>query len=220
MTITYPRSLPDGVGWVPGTRFNIVRVQDRAPTRGGKQQVVGTGRDYWTMEFFTKMLREPASMAFDAWLDSLRGGARLFHAWHPLREYPQSYSGGFSGLTVAGTSDPFPGYGNLDDVGANLDTIDVSELPDGFLLKAGDMLSFQYSGTSALHRIIEDATASSFGIVTLNVEPTVAISYETDVQVSFYRPSCLAVLDEKSIQRILSVGRKGSFQFRADQVHT
>lgn len=216
MTITFPRALPDPFPW-RDCKFLPSYQQVRAPTRGGLVQVANVAREFWTMKYQTAPLQEAKVAEFEAWHSTLRGGAKLFKAYHPLREYPLAYPGGFAGLTVAAS--PFTGSGVLTDVNGTLDQVTLGSLPVGFVLQPGDMLSFAYGSAHALHRVVEGATASGGGAAVVTVEPTVAIGWVDNADVLFERPWCTAVLDASSFDIAWQLGRKGVISFSAMQVH-
>lgn len=219
MTITYPRDMPDPLR-LQTVRFDPRYAQVQAATRGGLVQVANVGRDLWTMNYETVLISEREAFALTAWLASLRGGARTFKAWHPLRRFVLGYPRGYSGLIVPGGA-AFNGAAVLDGVGAQFDTIDLTGLPYGFALAPGDMLSFAFgSGRQALHRIIEPASANGIGAVTVAVEPAVIPGFSTGAAVSFTKPWCKAVVDAASISVSWQTNRRAVIGFGATQVLT
>lgn len=205
-TYSFPRDMPlrwDGFPPFETATFQPLYAQAAAPTRGSMIQVVNLAPDLWTMQFQSHVLALDEAMQYQAWLQSLRGGARLFKAWHPLCEFPQAYQDGWEDLLVGAS--PFTGAGTLADIGVQRDTLDISELPVDFALTAGDMLSIPLGATSrTLHRVMVDAVADGAGDVTVYVEPTIPLSLSVDSpadqEVLFEKPYCLAVVDAASIQ--------------------
>lgn len=218
MTITYPRDLLDPYPWSEQCRFAPTFQQERSRTLGGLGQVADIGREFWVMRYATVPLVEAKAKAFGALLHSLRGGARIFKAWDPLCEYPLAYPKGWGALTVDG--DPFTGSGTIDTVNGTLDQLTIDALPVGFVLSAGDKLSFGYgAGGQSLHHIIEGGTANGGGVVTVTVEPTVPISWAENAPVLFARPWCKGLLDPSTVDIAWQKGRKAVVSFAAEQQH-
>lgn len=217
MTLVFPRDLPEPFVWRPG-KFELTYVQARNPTRGGLVQVVNLAPDYFSMIYETRPLHEGQVEVFRAWWSSLRGGARLFKAFDPVREYPLAYPNGFAGLTVGGS--PFSGSGTLTAIGSLRNTVTVSDLPENFVISEGDKLSFGYgSSGQSLLRVVEAATANDDGVAVATIEPVVPLGVATGVPVSFFRPWCKAVIDASSFAVNWQLGRRGSVSFSATQVH-
>lgn len=200
-------------------RFEPVYNQVRAPTRGGLVQVANVGADLWSAKYETVPLREAEAEAWKAWLHSLRGGARLFRMWNPLRRYALAYPGGYADLDRAGGGD-FDGTANLSAIGTSRDTITINTLPASFVLTVGDLVSFPM-GTSnrSLHRVIEGGTGSLGGSLTVTVEPSVPLGASTGVTVDLVKPWCLGVLDPRTVSGPWQVGRIAAVTFDAMQVY-
>ncbi len=219
VTSGFPRDMPETTGGIlpfDEATFDTLYTQSSAPTRGGQAQVVNLGPDLWSMRFSTKDMGYEDALDYQAWAQSLRGGARLFKAWHPLLRYPISYRNGFGGLTRAGGG-TFDGTCTLTTIGAARDSITLTNLPVGFSLKRGDMVSFPMGASQTLHRVMAAATASAGGSVTLTIEPIVPLAAVTGVTATFFKPWCLAVIDAQSIKGPLSAGQIGSLEFSAVQ---
>lgn len=228
MTLTlpayeFPREMPLRGGSHPfesGT-FEPVYTQGQAPTRGGRVQVANLGPSLWQMEFTSHVMGEQEAQGYLAWLQSLRGGARLFKAWHPLCEYPQEYPGGWGSMVHAGGSTPFSGSAVLASISTGRDEIGVTDLPASFKLVPGDMLSIPMASSGrTLHRVMEAVTASGAGGATIRVEPAIPLSMtvgDPAQAVLFHKPWCLAVVDASSISGPWSAGRFGRVSFSAVQ---
>lgn len=220
---TFPREMPtlaNGHHPFASAQFDPVYDQSDGATRGGSQHVINLGVDLWGMKFQSHIMEYRPAQQYLAWLQSLRGGARLFKAWNPLLRYPQSYPNGWTGLVIAGGSDPFLGVANLADIGEQLDTIDLEDLPAGFDFLVGDMVSIAFgSGLRSLHRVMIDASADGFGEVELTVEPTIPLAVTTDAEVLIEKPWCLAKVDAKSIQGPFEKGQIARVTFNAIQTY-
>jgi len=207
--------LPDPFPWRPG-KFEPAYGQVRSPTWGRKTQVANIADDKWLMKYETRPLIEPAAEAFDAFLATLKGGVHQFRAYSPIRQRPYAYKNGFGGLTFSGS--PFSGSGNLTAIGAQRDTVTVNALPNGFVLTAGDHLSFPFGASGqTLHRVLANAVATS-GSVTLSIDPVVPFGATTGVAVLFQRAWCKGGIKVETIQRTWLLSRHCSFSFEAEQV--
>ena len=216
MTITFPRDLPL-FRFISGSSFALERQVVRAPTRGGLVQVANIGTPLWRAKYQTPALTGAQVAEFDAWLDSLRGGARHFKAVHPFLRYARGYPSGYAGLTkhVGGS---FAGVAQLDAVGGTLDTVTLSDLPNGFILAPGDLLSWTHSSTmQTLHRVVEGAT-SALGVMTVGIEPSVLPGSDVDVDVALGSPWFKAVIDQASASVTWQTDGNGSVTFEAWQV--
>ncbi len=218
MTITFPRDLPEPHN-MRQVRFEPVYSQVRAPTRGGLVQVANVGADLWSARYETAPLRETEAETWKAWLHSLRGGARLFRMWNPLRRYALGYASGYGGLSRSGGGS-FDGTANLSAIGGSRDTVTINTLPASFVLAAGDLVSFPLgAGHQSLHRVIEGGTASVGGSLTVTVEPTVPLGATTSSTVDLVKPWCYGVLDPRTVSGPWQVGRVASVSFEAMQVY-
>tara|TARA_R110000868_G_scaffold936_1_gene7123 strand:- start:13618 stop:14250 length:633 start_codon:yes stop_codon:yes gene_type:complete len=208
MAITFPRDLIEPFR-VRSCTFEQMEIQARSPARGGQVQVVGLGPAVWSMKYETVPLTEAQGAAWEAWLSSLRGGARLFKAWHPYRRYGLAYPRGGPAA--------FSGACTLASVGGGLDTVTLSGLPSNYVLSPGDLMSWEHAANSqALHRVVEGATASTGGGATVTVEPTVRPS-PGSTAVTLHKAWCHAVVDPSSIEVRWSPGRRAVVSFAGMQ---
>lgn len=220
MAIVYPRDMPELSGRCLWNQvdFAPAYMQARAPLRGGVVQVINIGADLWTMSYVTSALTHQQAMDYMAWLHSLRGGARLFKAWHPLRRYPYLYPNGFGGLNRAGGGS-FDGTCTLSAIGAARDTISLSTLPAGLQISVGDMVSFAIGASRGLVQVLDAAVANGAGAVTLTVEPFVPLAASVGAAATLVKPWCLAVLDPSSVSGPVQPGFVQSISFKATQTY-
>lgn len=215
MTISFPRDLIEPFG-VRSCVFEPREMQARSGTRGGLLQVVSLGPTVWQMRYELVVQTEDQAAEWEAWLLSMRGGLKLFKAWHPLRRYARNYPSGYGALTRHGGG-AFDGTATLTAVGGSLDTLTLSTLPSTFQFKVGDMVSFPYTSTSqSLHQVVEAATASG-GVATIAVEPTVRAGVTTGVTATVDKPWCHAVLDPGAKVEWEGPGRRGRVSISAVQ---
>lgn len=208
MTITYPRELIEPFGCRACT-FEPLEIQARNPSRGGAVQVVGLGPTIWTMRYELVTVSEAVGAQWEAWLSSLRGGRRLFKAWHPWRRYGVAYPTGPGG--------GFDGSCTRTAIGGSLDTVTLSGLPAGYVLSPGDLMSWEHATNSqALHRVTEGATANGSGVATVTVEPEIRVSPGSSA-VTLHKAWCHAVVDPGSIDVRWQRDRTAMISFGAVQ---
>ena len=217
MSITFPRDLP-AVGFTAGSKFELERREVRSTTRGGQPQAVEIASPLWVMKFRTIPLSETDGEIVSAWLDSLRGGAKTFKAYNPVRQFPLLNPSGFGGLTRAGGG-TFDGTATLAAVASTLDSITLSTLPSTFKISIGDMMSIGYaSGRRTLHKALEAVTASG-GVASFAIEPVLFPGgpIATAGAVTLAQPWCLATLDAGKPDVSWGIGRMASISFSATQ---
>lgn len=218
MAINFPRFLPT-LRFRPGSTLELTRQLVAAPTRGGLVQVAEVGRALWTARYQTVSLTEADGAAWEAWISTLRGGAKQFRAVHPWRRLAQAYPGGYGPLTKH-TGGNFTGAAVLDAVAVALDAVTISGLPTDFAFTVGDLLSFPLSGGRySMHRVVESVTASA-GVATVTVEPTVPPGATINGTVATgggSAPYFLAVIDDKATRIEWSLGRRCQVTIQASQ---
>jgi hypothetical protein len=189
MAITFPRSMP-ALTW-SRVHLRCPRVQSVVRTYGRMTQVQEVADPLWLGDFTTGGLTPTQMQTLAAWLDSLRGGLKSFLASHPILKRPSQYYAALP-ATRADAS-PFDGTASLYALSAYAMTIQT--LPAGLVLKEGDRVGLVQSGRYSMHRIIEDATASGLGEVSITVEPR--------VNLSLFTTAADVVLDEPKVEMIL-----------------
>lgn len=216
MSLTFPRDLP-ARRFVQGSKIGLHRQVTMAPTRGGLVQVAEIAAPLWRARYETAALSETDGAIWEAWIDSLRAGARTFKAQHPFRRFAGAYPAGYAGMNAHGGG-AFSGSGVLQAVGGTLDTVTLSGLPSSFVLSPGDMLSFIPSGSKqAFHRVVAGATASA-GVATVSVEPVLRPGYTLSAAVLLSGPWFKGVLDQSTIRVTWSTARTCVVAFEAWQV--
>lgn len=219
ITSGFPRDLPlrdDGLLPFEAATFDPYYQNTMAPTRGGGIQVANIGTELWQINFKSHVMGHGEALEYHAWLHSLRGGARLFKAWHPHLAYPVAYPGGFGGMN-RGTGGSFDGTCTISAIGAQRDTLTITTLPNAFSIRMGDMVSFVMGASRTLHRIMAPVTASGVGTAVVTVEPTIPLAAVSGVEGTFVKPWCLAVVDAKSLKGPWQPNQFGSVEFSATQ---
>jgi hypothetical protein len=146
-------------------------------------------------------------------LQELENGLVTFRGYALSRCYPILYP-----RSSWPTGDAFDGMSAaLHTVDENRNAVRVSGLPVGFRLSVGDQIQI---GETDLHRVMEDATADSFGVTPLfKVRPHVWREVDGGgspaITVSVKRPSCVMCIVPGSVSTQADLSGRGSVSFRA-----
>ncbi|MFG1184364.1 hypothetical protein [Xanthobacter aminoxidans] len=191
MTISYPRSFPAGAGFIT-VDFKLGDLSVQNTLENGAIQVMEMGEALWSATFTTFEMTMADRQRWQAWALTLRLG-KPFYAYDPEKVYPTAYGASVLNLTRAGGG-AYDGTATLAAVTAK--TVQLTGLPNGYKASAGDMLSFPWNGGTALHMVVEDATASGSGGVTLTVAPPVRLSPLPSISstVQLVQPVCVMKL--------------------------
>lgn len=161
MAITYPRDLPDSPMRVPKCRFTNEPIGGISRTAGGAVSFQETiGGSLWEALYVTGPLNETNWSRWHAWWMSLRG--KSFKGYDPRRVWPLAYGPGVLNLTRAGGG-AFDGTHTVTAVAGS--TINLGNLPAGFVLTVGDYISFPYLGGQNLVKVLETVTANGSGVI-------------------------------------------------------
>lgn len=203
MAIEFPREMPCPV--TGDVVFALQHMQARALTGGGAQQVVDLGPPLWRGRWAITARSGGPAEAWFAWASTLRGGLRLFKG-RPKRRWPLSRPTGFTGLQ---------GLGVLSGIGANRDSVTVTDLSNGLALAPGDFLSLPVGQRQHLHEIVNAAVVAGGG-VTLSIEPPLHPSAVINTEVRLDGPWCDMALTAAP-DRVSSLAT-GSVSFEGLQV--
>lgn len=215
MALSFPRSLPSDFR-VVGMSFPPAPMLEVTPLRSGRQISKNLGPTLWRPRYESAPLTPAQAGVVRALYDTLTS-VEEFYAYDLLREYPLAYAGGWGGLTVGGN--PFNGLGSLADVASNNKEIDIVNLPAGFVLSPGDYLAFTFSTSlRALHRVVAAKTANGSGEISdVEVRPHVRPGWAVSADVSFYRPSCRAIILPDTYSEQIGVNHLTTISFEAIQ---
>lgn len=191
MAISYPREMLSG-GWISELAFDLTSTEAFNRLSSGAVQATEVDEPVWSAKFTTRRLWPADRAALRAWISSLRGGKR-FYAQDLERRYPIAYGAAVLSMTRAGGG-TFNGIATL--TSATATTVSMSALPASYAFKAGDQLSFPWNSGLALHRVLEDVTANSSGVVTVTVDPPVRTSPapSTGADIALVNPRCIMTL--------------------------
>jgi len=183
-------------GWT--TDFQLKSYDETSKTQGGDTLVKARGTPLWNLSATSRTLKPNELDYWRARLESLDEGKRPFWGYSLSRCYPIAYPNGSwpTGSSFDGVS------ATIGTLGTNNKSLSLAGLPSGFVLKVGDMLSFEYTDTPryALHRVQEAATASSGGTTDeFEVRPFIQSGAVTTTPVRLYQPRCLMMLVPGSI---------------------
>lgn len=199
MAFTFPRALPSP-NKIAKIKFYLSDNQTKGMTRGGSHQVADLAPRLWMADVATALLDDDNWGAWEAWLDSMRGGLNSFYL-HRVgrRSMPFHYPDGFGGAMRA-IGGLFDGAGTLDAVDpADYHNITLAALPQDFTLAAGDLLAFDYGSQRAFHRVGIGGTSSALGELDLTVAPALRSSFALDVPVYLEKPAAQMMIVPGSI---------------------
>lgn len=148
MTIAWPRADIVPEDGFAEQDFRLLERQEFSRTAGGSTIAKSFGSALWSMEATTKPMMRDDAMEYEAKIHSLDGSIGTFYAGDLRRVYPKAHpTGDFSESGVA-----------IYAVGVDSKSLQIDGLPAGFILSAGDFLSFDYGASPksrALHQIME-----------------------------------------------------------------
>jgi hypothetical protein len=212
MALTFPRDLPFEPT-IPQP-FQPMYQQTQAITGGGSVNAAEVGDMLWVCDFETKVLDRATFAAWVAWLESLRGGLRMFKGRPPCHKWPIAHPKGFTGILYSGSQ--WSGIGNLSAIGSSRDTISINQVPNGITLSPGDGVSIPVGSRQHFHKITEGRTSAS-GSMLVSVEPPIMPGVTTGIDVRLDTPWCEMVL-EGGTYSARREGRGGSVSFTGVQV--
>ncbi|WP_370204878.1 hypothetical protein [Pararhodobacter marinus] len=198
MALTFPLALDDFFAGLPVAEceFHLPASLAMSRTRGGSIKTARLAERLWTGKV-TLALQEPGdAAAVEAKVSALLEPGRTFFV-HPLPFcYPQADPDG------AGLAGALPVIHSVTPGGR---AIRISGLPSGYVLRAGDMLSFAYGVNPtryALHRIVREVTADIVGQTSaLEVTPQIRADFVEGAPVKLKRPFTKALMLPPAAQR-------------------
>lgn len=202
MTITYPLDFPDVPFEAMRCRFHFETFGALSRTAGGEMTFQERiGGSLWEAAYTTKPLSEKDFGRWHAFVLALRGNG-TFRGYDARRCYPVAY-----GAATPVTAPSVTAAGGT--------TISVSGFTNGFILTAGDYISFPWRGSQALVKFLESVTFGAGGSATLEVAPTLLAGGSVPVTATLVRPWCRMKLKPGSWQGDRTV--KDSVSFEAIQ---
>ncbi len=189
--------------------LRLVSRQELSTQASGVVRGKDLGPALWMGDFTTIALHNSRASEFEAMLDSLDGVIHSFEASDLRKRYPTAYPTG-----------AFIDSGVLNSVNVNNKALSLRGVPAGYVVSPGDYLSFDYSGSRALHRTVEGATANGSGLTTeFEVRPHIragwVLSPDTPVKLKMARGLFTLAKDSRSSK--LVSGRHSVITFQAIQ---
>lgn len=198
--ITFPRDMPS-VGAMAQS-FEPDRVDYLSPEAGGRLGAVSAGQPLWSMVVSLNNMVPDDADIWRAWVPLQRGAQRLFYGRDLDRPYPKAYRNGFAGLTRAGGG-AFDGSATswseaMDS--ENNSRVTLNGLPANFPLGLCDYIGFKWDDAAyaagnkkrrALVRVVEAATGSAGGVVTVTSEPPIPLVVPVGAVAHLDNPLCL-----------------------------
>lgn len=211
MPVTFPRDMPT-LGIAQQT-FEPQRQQVTAPERSGRFVSVDVGPPLWAAEWTCPPMSAADFAEWRAWLNSLRGAARMFYGRDRSRRFPLLYPSGFGGLTRAGGG-AFDGTATSWSVDGTRSLLTLNGMPASFQLRAGDYVGFLWSTNTrrSLVRAQETATANGSGVLVVEVEPFVPLVTPGGATATLDQPACLMRLTDFDADIDASVIGRVSFK--------
>ena len=211
MALTFPLPITDFFSGLKLTvlSFDLSEAVLSNETGGGEILASDYGPRLWTGSISLHVAKHRDQAAITAKINTLRQAGRSFYIFDPTLKAPRLDPDG----SILGASTP-----TIASVEADNRHLSLADLPAGYVISAGDMLSFIYGGRQALHQVVVGATADGAGATTpIEVIPHIRPTAANGTAVTLVSPACKAVLLPDSV----STGSKSgnltsgvSFQFR------
>lgn len=213
MAISYPRSMP--YENFAAVNFELVRFGSTNYLYGGATQYREVANARWRGSWTTKSYARTSTAhrleraAWEAWLDTLRGGSKRFLGYDAWRKHPVGYPGG-SGLGAWG--------GTASVTAVSAFALSFSGVASGMTVRPGDLVGLVQSSKYSLHTIVEQKTASGTTLSGVAVEPAINTTlFTTSATANFIAPKCEMMLIPNSVD-IAREGPASAISFSAMQV--
>lgn len=167
----------DSVEFVPQFR------QEFSRQAGGTPRVADIGPEIWTAKIGCSNMSNVAARAAAAIINQMRGSLGTFYVWDPRAQYPQSdLTGSILGSNTV----------TIYALGSDNKSLSLAGLPIGYVITAGDKLSFDHGTPNhrCLHEFVAGATADGSGNIALTeVVPHIREGASTGLTVTLKRPT-------------------------------
>jgi len=193
---TFPMAITDFFAdvLITSSSFGLGEALEYAETGGGEILTADIGNRLWQMECEVAIDYFHQIEAVKAKLDVLRHAGRSLIAHPPYAFYPREDEGG----ALLGALSP-----SLVSVAANRRDIQIGGLPPGYILTAGDFLSFRYGSMPvryALHQLARGGEADGNGVTgTMEVSSFVRSGYGLPTAVKLVKPEIKMVVKPGSV---------------------
>lgn len=201
--------------WPGQAKLQLSCGDEMAETGGGAVMARELRPPLWALDAQSRLLKVNTLDHWQATLEALENGKRLFWGFNRNRSYPINYpngswptGGAFSGLTA-----------RILTVGGNNKSMSLDSLPAGYEGVPGDMLAWNYNTTQyALHRVVEAFTANGSGVTgVFEVRPHIRPTASPTTAVSVKQPACQMVVIPGSTSVEIDGLGWGTLAFQAQQ---
>ena len=206
MALTFPLALDTLFAGLPVAEceFNLPATMAMSRTRGGAIKTARLAERLWTGKITLAPQLHRNALGLEAMISTLLEPGRTFLV-HPLPFcYPRQDP---SGAGLGGTT---PVIYSIEAGGREFR---ISGLPAGYVLSAGDMLSFAYGSNPvryAMHRVVTVATANGSGLTpNIEITPPIRPGATVGAAVTLARPFTKAILIPPPARRFVPVVASG-----------
>lgn len=212
MAITYPRELPS-YRLVTATFTLMDAVTSFGSAKGGVINRVQTAIPFWSFEAETVPMWPREKGVWTAWKASLQGGLKTFVAYDPTRSPPLAYPDVTAPTQI---KSGWNGTATVTNIGTG-GAVSLSGLPASYKVSVGDRISLEQGGLIGYFEVLENATATSGGVVTLTVAPFLQLmGFSTAAVARLWQPKAKFIIDWESWSNPVPVGLS-SISFKAVQ---
>lgn len=174
---------------VASVKWKLREHQEISGLGSGQILVAELAPPLWTADVVLAAMRNEDAGKVQGLIESLDGGLRSFYLYAPQRIGPQSDPDG----TLLSTSTV-----KIYSLDVNNKEMRLYGLPPGFVLSAGDFMSFDYGSNPtrrAFHRVLNTVTADGSGITpTFEVRPHLRSGVATDIVVTLVKASAKVMI--------------------------
>lgn len=189
MAFSYPLTLAQFMDYLPISEVSLAAPAqvEIAQTAGGEVLDWEIGPQLWRGHITLGRMTRDETRHPDVLLDLLSASGASFWAYDTRHPAPQMDPNG----TILGAATP-----SIHTLPADARDLRLQGLPNGYNLRRGDYLSFDYSGRRALHRVasVSVVTASTGITPSFQVIPPVRPGASVGAAVTLVRPTCKAKL--------------------------
>lgn len=168
---------------IDSVEFTLQQRQEFSRQAGGTPRVADVGPEFWQAKVGASKLSNAAARAADAIYNQMRGSLGTFYMWDPRAQYPQSdLTGAILGSATV----------TIYELGGDNKSLRLTGLPVGYVITAGDKLSFDHGTPNhrCLHEFVAGATADGSGHIALTeVVPHIREGASTGLVVTLKRPT-------------------------------
>ncbi|MCX5581320.1 hypothetical protein [Kaistia terrae] len=195
---------------ISGVTFSIDYGQESSGQAGGQTRVKDLRSPLWRMKADCSTLTLDQLRRVRAIVGALGGSLGSFYAWDPAAQFPAADPDG----AILGASNVL-----ISGLGAGAKNLLLKGLPAGYVLTVGDMVSFDYGTSRALHQVVTPSVVANGSGVTpeFEIHPPRRQGAAVNNVVSLKRPSAEMRIVAGSLN-LSADGMIGQAGFEAVQV--